>query len=184
MIFLWFALGDCFCNKFAYKKLLWQLFGIRLFNRLVHILINLEWYVYLCCVVLQIWWLPHAAGQITARERPVVSVGPSGSEKELGRTCKKLSLLCFPHLKIVLWINCSVYFKLFSYIMFMFIFQMHWNFDMYIRNRVDTSPSPVDWRTMCKHLFGFLGFMMLMFGLGEVFPSYQPVVSAARIFGC
>ncbi|XP_057214779.1 NADH dehydrogenase [ubiquinone] 1 beta subcomplex subunit 8, mitochondrial [Triplophysa rosa] len=52
---------------------------------------------------------------------------------------------------------------------------MHWNFDMYIRNRVDTSPSPVDWRTMCKHLFGFFGFMMLMFGLGEVFPAYHPV---------
>uniref|UniRef100_B5XDT1 NADH dehydrogenase [ubiquinone] 1 beta subcomplex subunit 8, mitochondrial n=1 Tax=Salmo salar TaxID=8030 RepID=B5XDT1_SALSA len=52
---------------------------------------------------------------------------------------------------------------------------IHWDFDMFIRNRVDTSPSPVDWHTMCKHLFGFVGFMLLMFYLGEKFPSYQPV---------
>ncbi|KAI4900932.1 hypothetical protein NFI96_001830 [Prochilodus magdalenae] len=52
---------------------------------------------------------------------------------------------------------------------------IHWDFDMFIRNRVDTSPSPVDWSTMSKTLLGFLGFMLLMFGLGEVFPSYQPV---------
>ncbi|XP_029383726.1 NADH dehydrogenase [ubiquinone] 1 beta subcomplex subunit 8, mitochondrial [Echeneis naucrates] len=54
---------------------------------------------------------------------------------------------------------------------------MHWNFDMYIRNRVDTSPSPVSWSTMCKQLFGFIGFMLLMFYLGEKFPSYQPVAA-------
>ncbi|XP_066521435.1 NADH dehydrogenase [ubiquinone] 1 beta subcomplex subunit 8, mitochondrial [Hoplias malabaricus] len=52
---------------------------------------------------------------------------------------------------------------------------IHWDFDMYIRNRVDTSPSAVDWSTMSKTLLGFLGFMLLMFGLGEVFPAYQPV---------
>ncbi|XP_076856622.1 NADH dehydrogenase [ubiquinone] 1 beta subcomplex subunit 8, mitochondrial [Brachyhypopomus gauderio] len=52
---------------------------------------------------------------------------------------------------------------------------IHWEFDMFTRNRVDTSPSPVDWATMCKTLLGFIGFMLLMFGLGEVFPSYQPV---------
>uniref|UniRef100_W5LMJ2 NADH dehydrogenase [ubiquinone] 1 beta subcomplex subunit 8, mitochondrial n=1 Tax=Astyanax mexicanus TaxID=7994 RepID=W5LMJ2_ASTMX len=53
---------------------------------------------------------------------------------------------------------------------------MHWDFDMYTRNRVDTSPSPVDWSTMSKTLLGYLGFMLLMFGLGEVFPMYQPVM--------
>ncbi|GAA6097802.1 NADH dehydrogenase [ubiquinone] 1 beta subcomplex subunit 8, mitochondrial, partial [Tachysurus ichikawai] len=52
---------------------------------------------------------------------------------------------------------------------------MHFDFDMYIRNRVDTSPSPVDWSTMCKRFLGFFTFMMVMFGLGEVFPAYQPV---------
>merc|ERR1712212_589584 len=52
---------------------------------------------------------------------------------------------------------------------------MHWNFDMYIRNRVDTMPGPVARSTMVKHLFGFLGLMMLMFYLGEQFPSYQAV---------
>ncbi|XP_053496425.1 NADH dehydrogenase [ubiquinone] 1 beta subcomplex subunit 8, mitochondrial [Ictalurus furcatus] len=52
---------------------------------------------------------------------------------------------------------------------------IHYDFDMYIRNRVDTSPSPVDWSTMCKRFFGFFTFMMVMFGLGEVFPAYQPV---------
>ncbi|XP_047667774.1 sodium/potassium/calcium exchanger 1-like isoform X2 [Tachysurus fulvidraco] len=52
---------------------------------------------------------------------------------------------------------------------------MHFDFDMYIRNRVDTSPSPVDWSTMCKRFLGFFTFMMVMFGLGEVFPAYRPV---------
>ncbi|XP_071318619.1 NADH dehydrogenase [ubiquinone] 1 beta subcomplex subunit 8, mitochondrial [Trachinotus anak] len=52
---------------------------------------------------------------------------------------------------------------------------MHWHFDMYIRNRVDTSPSPVPWNTMCKQLFGFIGFMLFMFYVGEIMPSYQPV---------
>uniref|UniRef100_UPI0037E89C73 NADH dehydrogenase [ubiquinone] 1 beta subcomplex subunit 8, mitochondrial n=1 Tax=Semicossyphus pulcher TaxID=241346 RepID=UPI0037E89C73 len=52
---------------------------------------------------------------------------------------------------------------------------MHWQFDMFIRNRVDTSPSPVSWSRMCKHLFGFIGFMLFMFYLGEKFPAYQPV---------
>ncbi|XP_005990029.1 NADH dehydrogenase [ubiquinone] 1 beta subcomplex subunit 8, mitochondrial [Latimeria chalumnae] len=53
---------------------------------------------------------------------------------------------------------------------------MHWDFDMYTRNRVDTSPSPVPWNSMCKQLFGFIGFMLFMFWMGEVFPSYQPVI--------
>merc|ERR1712243_69999 len=35
---------------------------------------------------------------------------------------------------------------------------MHWNFDMYTRNRVDTSPTPRDWADMSKQ-----------------FPTYQPV---------
>ncbi|XP_020373786.1 NADH dehydrogenase [ubiquinone] 1 beta subcomplex subunit 8, mitochondrial isoform X2 [Rhincodon typus] len=52
---------------------------------------------------------------------------------------------------------------------------MHWDFDMFIRNRVDTSPGPVDWSTMVKTLGGFVGFMLFMFFLGELFPSYQPV---------
>ncbi|NP_001279421.1 NADH dehydrogenase [ubiquinone] 1 beta subcomplex subunit 8, mitochondrial [Callorhinchus milii] len=52
---------------------------------------------------------------------------------------------------------------------------MHWDFDMFIRNRVDTSPSPVDWNTMVKHLGLFMGFMLFMFWFGEVCPSYQPV---------
>ncbi|XP_029312308.1 NADH dehydrogenase [ubiquinone] 1 beta subcomplex subunit 8, mitochondrial [Cottoperca gobio] len=52
---------------------------------------------------------------------------------------------------------------------------MHWNFDMFIRNRVDTSHTPVPWSSMCKQLFGFIGFMLFMFYLGEKFPSYQAV---------
>lgn len=57
---------------------------------------------------------------------------------------------------------------------------MHWDFDMYIRNRVDTSPTPVSWSKMCKYLFGYIGFMLFMFYLGEKFPAYQPVVSTAQ----
>ncbi|XP_056325968.1 NADH dehydrogenase [ubiquinone] 1 beta subcomplex subunit 8, mitochondrial [Danio aesculapii] len=54
---------------------------------------------------------------------------------------------------------------------------MHYHFDMYIRNRVDTSPTPLDWRTMRLWLFGFLGITMFMFGMGEVLPCYQPVAA-------
>lgn len=59
--------------------------------------------------------------------------------------------------------------------------QMHWDFDMYIRNRVDTSPTVVPWATMCKQLLGFVGFMLFMFYVGDQFKSYQPVVSAVEI---
>ncbi|XP_053243911.1 NADH dehydrogenase [ubiquinone] 1 beta subcomplex subunit 8, mitochondrial [Podarcis raffonei] len=52
---------------------------------------------------------------------------------------------------------------------------LHWHFDMFIRNRVDTSPTLVPRNTMFKYLFGFVGFMVSMFVLGEIFPSYQPV---------
>ncbi|XP_012686552.1 NADH dehydrogenase [ubiquinone] 1 beta subcomplex subunit 8, mitochondrial [Clupea harengus] len=52
---------------------------------------------------------------------------------------------------------------------------MHWDFDMYIRNRVDTSPLAMDWKTMYTTLLGFVGFMLFMFYVGEKFPSYQPV---------
>lgn len=46
---------------------------------------------------------------------------------------------------------------------------------MYVRNRVDTSPTPVSWDVMCKHLFGFVAFMLFMFWVGENYPTYQPV---------
>ncbi|CAJ1080282.1 NADH dehydrogenase 1 beta subcomplex subunit 8%2C mitochondrial [Astatotilapia calliptera] [Xyrichtys novacula] len=52
---------------------------------------------------------------------------------------------------------------------------MHWDFDMYIRNRVDTTPSPVQWSSACKQLFGFIGGALFLLYLGELFPSYHPV---------
>ncbi|XP_039410294.1 NADH dehydrogenase [ubiquinone] 1 beta subcomplex subunit 8, mitochondrial [Corvus cornix cornix] len=52
---------------------------------------------------------------------------------------------------------------------------MHWDFDMYIRNRVDTSSTVVPWHTMSKHFFIFLSIMLIMFGLGAIYPSYRPV---------
>ncbi|XP_077406955.1 NADH dehydrogenase [ubiquinone] 1 beta subcomplex subunit 8, mitochondrial [Vanacampus margaritifer] len=52
---------------------------------------------------------------------------------------------------------------------------LHYDFDMYIRNRVDTSPTPASWNSMCIQLFGFIGFMLFMFYVGEKFPCYQPV---------
>lgn len=66
---------------------------------------------------------------------------------------------------------------LFLFCFLVFLLQMHWNFDMYIRTRVDTSPTPVAWSSMCKQLFGFIGFMLFMFYLGHLYPVYQPVVS-------
>ncbi|XP_061428837.1 NADH dehydrogenase [ubiquinone] 1 beta subcomplex subunit 8, mitochondrial [Lethenteron reissneri] len=53
---------------------------------------------------------------------------------------------------------------------------MHFEFDMYTRNRVDTTPLLVPWHTMCKQLFGFIGGMMLFFWLGNQFPLFRPVL--------
>ncbi|XP_040418672.1 NADH dehydrogenase [ubiquinone] 1 beta subcomplex subunit 8, mitochondrial [Cygnus olor] len=52
---------------------------------------------------------------------------------------------------------------------------MHWDFDMYIRNRFDTSPTQIPWHTMRKHFFIFLSTMLIMFGIGGFYPSYRPV---------
>ncbi|XP_061490651.1 NADH dehydrogenase [ubiquinone] 1 beta subcomplex subunit 8, mitochondrial [Rhineura floridana] len=52
---------------------------------------------------------------------------------------------------------------------------MHWDFDMFIRTRVDTSPTVVPWTTMRNYLLGLLGVTAFLLGLGEIFPSYQPV---------
>ncbi|XP_054936066.1 NADH dehydrogenase [ubiquinone] 1 beta subcomplex subunit 8, mitochondrial-like [Physeter macrocephalus] len=51
----------------------------------------------------------------------------------------------------------------------------YWDLDMYIRNRVDMSPTPVSWNLMCKHLFGFVAFMLFIFWVRETYPTYQPV---------
>ena len=52
---------------------------------------------------------------------------------------------------------------------------MHWDLDTYIRNRVDTSPTPVNWNLVCKHLFRLVAFMLFMFWVGETYPTHQPV---------
>ncbi|KAL8186636.1 UNVERIFIED_CONTAM: NADH dehydrogenase 1 beta subcomplex subunit 8 ndufb8 [Gekko kuhli] len=52
---------------------------------------------------------------------------------------------------------------------------LHWDFDMFLRTRVDTTPTVLPWHTMRNCLLGFVGFMLFMFGLGELYPSYQPV---------
>lgn len=52
---------------------------------------------------------------------------------------------------------------------------LHWDFDKYLRNRVDTSPTPVPFDWMLKVFLAFMASMALMFYLGEKFPSYAPV---------
>ncbi|TRY86888.1 hypothetical protein DNTS_009013 [Danionella cerebrum] len=52
---------------------------------------------------------------------------------------------------------------------------MHYQFDMYTLDRVDTSPTPLDWRTMVRWLCGFLGFSAIMFYFGSTYPCYPPV---------
>uniref|UniRef100_A0A674J5D7 Uncharacterized protein n=1 Tax=Terrapene triunguis TaxID=2587831 RepID=A0A674J5D7_9SAUR len=52
---------------------------------------------------------------------------------------------------------------------------MHWHFDMFLWTRVDTSPTVVHWHTMCHHFFLFIGFVLFMFWLGEMYPSYIPM---------
>ncbi|KAM9326808.1 NADH dehydrogenase [ubiquinone] 1 beta subcomplex subunit 8, mitochondrial [Gastrophryne carolinensis] len=52
---------------------------------------------------------------------------------------------------------------------------IHWDFDKYIRTRVDTSPTTVPFQWMCKVFVGFLVIMGTLFYLGQEFPSYRPV---------
>ncbi|XP_015266757.1 PREDICTED: NADH dehydrogenase [ubiquinone] 1 beta subcomplex subunit 8, mitochondrial [Gekko japonicus] len=52
---------------------------------------------------------------------------------------------------------------------------LHWDFDMFLRTRVDTTPTVLPWHTMRNYFLGFVGFMFFMFGLGAMYPSYQPV---------
>ncbi|XP_010331477.3 NADH dehydrogenase [ubiquinone] 1 beta subcomplex subunit 8, mitochondrial [Saimiri boliviensis] len=52
---------------------------------------------------------------------------------------------------------------------------MHWDIDMYNRNRVDTSPTPISWDVMWKQLLSFVAFMTFMFWMGHKYPVYQPV---------
>ncbi|XP_029464938.1 NADH dehydrogenase [ubiquinone] 1 beta subcomplex subunit 8, mitochondrial isoform X1 [Rhinatrema bivittatum] len=54
---------------------------------------------------------------------------------------------------------------------------MHWDFDMYLRTRVDTSPTIISWNSMTKQLFGFIAFMLFMFWVGEKMPCYRPVTA-------
>ncbi|XP_070608068.1 NADH dehydrogenase [ubiquinone] 1 beta subcomplex subunit 8, mitochondrial [Erythrolamprus reginae] len=53
---------------------------------------------------------------------------------------------------------------------------LHRNFDLFVRTRVDTSPTHVSWHIMKRYLFGFLAIMLVMSILGEIFPAYQPVM--------
>ncbi|XP_077207216.1 NADH dehydrogenase [ubiquinone] 1 beta subcomplex subunit 8, mitochondrial [Paroedura picta] len=52
---------------------------------------------------------------------------------------------------------------------------VHWNFDMFLRTRIDTSPTVLPWHTMRNILLGIIAFTFFMFGLGEMYSSYQPV---------
>ncbi|XP_054838117.1 NADH dehydrogenase [ubiquinone] 1 beta subcomplex subunit 8, mitochondrial [Eublepharis macularius] len=52
---------------------------------------------------------------------------------------------------------------------------VHWDFDMFLRTRLDTTPTMFPWHVMRNCILGFIGFMLFMFGLGEIYPSYQPV---------
>ncbi|KAJ7324460.1 hypothetical protein JRQ81_017480 [Phrynocephalus forsythii] len=52
---------------------------------------------------------------------------------------------------------------------------VHWDFDMYLRHRVDTSPTILSFDTMQYWLFGFIALLLALTFLGELFPYYQPM---------
>uniref|UniRef100_A0A8D2FVW6 NADH dehydrogenase [ubiquinone] 1 beta subcomplex subunit 8, mitochondrial n=1 Tax=Theropithecus gelada TaxID=9565 RepID=A0A8D2FVW6_THEGE len=56
----------------------------------------------------------------------------------------------------------------------------HWHLDMYTRNCVDMSPTPVSWNVTCMQLFSFMAFMTFMFWVGDMYPVYQPPGVVAR----
>ncbi|XP_013924524.1 PREDICTED: NADH dehydrogenase [ubiquinone] 1 beta subcomplex subunit 8, mitochondrial [Thamnophis sirtalis] len=52
---------------------------------------------------------------------------------------------------------------------------LHQSFDLFVRSRVDTSPTQVSWHIMKRYFWGFIGIMIGMALVGEMFPIYQPV---------
>ncbi|XP_059180773.1 NADH dehydrogenase [ubiquinone] 1 beta subcomplex subunit 8, mitochondrial [Centropristis striata] len=52
---------------------------------------------------------------------------------------------------------------------------MHWDFDMYIRNNVDTSPTPTDYKTRRNIFCTMVGVLFVFLCLGEMYPNYQPI---------
>ncbi|XP_025070996.1 NADH dehydrogenase [ubiquinone] 1 beta subcomplex subunit 8, mitochondrial [Alligator sinensis] len=52
---------------------------------------------------------------------------------------------------------------------------IHWDFDMFVRPRVDTTATMIPWKTMCTWFFSALAFMIFMFWVGAKYPSYMPV---------
>uniref|UniRef100_A0A7N5J8G7 NADH dehydrogenase [ubiquinone] 1 beta subcomplex subunit 8, mitochondrial n=1 Tax=Ailuropoda melanoleuca TaxID=9646 RepID=A0A7N5J8G7_AILME len=59
---------------------------------------------------------------------------------------------------------------------------LHRNFDLFVRVRVDTSPTHVSWHIMKRYFWGFIGIMIVMALVGEMFPAYQPVYPELQEF--
>ncbi|KAM6443047.1 NADH dehydrogenase [ubiquinone] 1 beta subcomplex subunit 8, mitochondrial [Liasis olivaceus] len=60
---------------------------------------------------------------------------------------------------------------------------VHRNFDLFVRTRVDTSPTPVSWHIMKIYFWGFIGIILVMSYLGEIFPVYQPAAPKQYPYG-
>ncbi|XP_068113978.1 NADH dehydrogenase [ubiquinone] 1 beta subcomplex subunit 8, mitochondrial [Hyperolius riggenbachi] len=52
---------------------------------------------------------------------------------------------------------------------------IHWDFDKFIRTRMDTTPTPAPFDWMLKVYIGFFVTMGVLFYLGYAYPSYQPI---------
>ncbi|KAJ7335776.1 hypothetical protein JRQ81_013717, partial [Phrynocephalus forsythii] len=52
---------------------------------------------------------------------------------------------------------------------------MHWDFDMYLRQWVDTSATILPFDTMQYWLFGFIAVLFVLTFVGELFPCYKPM---------
>ncbi|XP_066456638.1 NADH dehydrogenase [ubiquinone] 1 beta subcomplex subunit 8, mitochondrial [Eleutherodactylus coqui] len=51
---------------------------------------------------------------------------------------------------------------------------MHWDFDKFMRVRVDTTPTPEPFGNMCRVVVIFMGIIFGLFYLGQAFPSFMP----------
>ncbi|XP_067385771.1 NADH dehydrogenase [ubiquinone] 1 beta subcomplex subunit 8, mitochondrial [Emydura macquarii macquarii] len=52
---------------------------------------------------------------------------------------------------------------------------MHWDFDMFVRTRVDTSPTVIPLHIVWKKMLLMFGVLIFLVWLGEKYPCYMPV---------
>uniref|UniRef100_A0A8C8VQY2 NADH dehydrogenase [ubiquinone] 1 beta subcomplex subunit 8, mitochondrial n=1 Tax=Pelusios castaneus TaxID=367368 RepID=A0A8C8VQY2_9SAUR len=52
---------------------------------------------------------------------------------------------------------------------------MHWDFDVFVRTRIDTSPTILPWNILCRNVVLLFAFFGVLAWIGQKYPMYRPV---------